>query len=74
MAASQAKQIERAAPVWAWDGNWWPAIVTDTLVQRDRGFLIVRLEHGITMPVPIARLRPRDPMLHGTDKPRRGWA
>jgi hypothetical protein len=22
-------QIKRAAPVWVWDGYWWPAVVAD---------------------------------------------
>jgi hypothetical protein len=57
MDTSQAKQITRAAPVWAWDGGWWPAVVADTIAERGGGFLIVRLEHGVTMPVPMARLR-----------------
>ncbi len=30
MDASQAKQIQRAATVWVWDGTWWPAVVADT--------------------------------------------
>jgi hypothetical protein len=69
MDASQAKPINRAAPVWVWDGYWWPAVVADA--ERGGGFLIVRLEKGITVPVERARLQPRDPTLHGDDKPRR---
>ena len=69
MEASQAKQIKRAAPVWVWDGHWWPAVVDDA--RRGDGLLIVRLENGVTVPVRRARLQPRDPMLHGGDKPRR---
>ncbi len=69
MDASQAKQIKRAAPVWVWDGYWWPAVVADA--ERGGGVLIVRLENGITVPVQRARLQPRDPTLHGDDKPRR---
>lgn len=26
---AQAEQIKRAAPVWIWDGHWWPAVVAD---------------------------------------------
>jgi hypothetical protein len=44
MDASQAKHIKRAAPVWVWDGYWWPAVVADA--ERGGGFLIVRLENG----------------------------
>jgi hypothetical protein len=73
MDTSQAKQITRAAPVWAWDGDWLPAVVAEAGVKRGGGFLIVRLEHGVTMPVPMARLRPRNPTLRGADKPRRRW-
>jgi len=69
MDASQAKHTKRAAPVWVWDGYWWPAVVADA--ERGGGFLIVRLENGITVPVEKARLPPRDPTLHGDDKPRR---
>jgi hypothetical protein len=66
----QAKQIEPAAPVWVWDGHWWPAIVADASAKRGRGFLIVRFENGVTAPVPRARLQLRDPALRGADKPR----
>ena len=69
MDASQAKQIKRLAPVWVWDGYWWPAVVANA--KHDGGFLIVRLENGVTVPVQRARLQPRDPTLHGDDKPRR---
>ena len=69
MDASQAKQIERTAPVWVWDGHWWPAVVTDA--GPGGGYLIVRLGNGVTMPVPMARLQCRDPALRGADKPRR---
>jgi hypothetical protein len=67
MDASQVRQITRAAPVWVWDGNWWPAVVADT--ERG-GFLIVRLENGVTVPAQKAR-QLRDPALRGADKPRR---
>jgi hypothetical protein len=69
MDAQQAKQIKRAAPVWVWDGHWWPAVVADA--KRGDELLIVRLENGVTVPVRRARLQPRDPMLNGGDKPRR---
>jgi hypothetical protein len=62
-------QIKRAAPVWVWDGYWWPAVVADA--KRGNGSLIVRLENGVTVPVQKARLQPRDPTLGGHDKPRR---
>ena len=68
MDASHVRQITRAAPVWVWDGNWWPAVVADA--ERG-GFLIVRLENGVTVPAQRARLQLRDPALHGADKPRR---
>ena len=74
MDAPQAKQIKRAAPVWVWDGHWWPAVVADTAGERGSKFLIVRLGHGVTVPVPKERLEPRDPTLHGHDKPRRHCA
>jgi hypothetical protein len=67
MDASQIRQITRAAPVWVWDGNWWPAVVADA--ERG-GFLIVRLENGVTVPAQKASLQLRDPALHGADKPR----
>jgi hypothetical protein len=69
MDASEAKQVKRAAPVWVWDGYWWPAVVADA--KRGGGFLIVRLENGVTVPVQRTRLYPRDPGLRGHDKPRR---
>ena len=68
MDASQARQITRAAPVWVWDGDWWPAVVADA--ERGGGFLIVRLENGVSAGAEgeIAASRPA---LHGADKPRR---
>ena len=45
-----------------------PAVVADA--ERG-GFLIVRLENGVTVPAQKARLQLRDPALHGADKPRR---
>jgi hypothetical protein len=65
----QAEQIKRAAPVWVWDGQWWPAVVADA--KHGGGF--VRPENGVTVPVQRARLQSRDPKLHGRDKPRRPW-
>jgi hypothetical protein len=69
MDASQAEQIKCAAPVWVWDGYWWPAVVAD--VEGSGGFLIVRFQNGVTVPAQKVRLQPRDPTLHGDDKPRR---
>jgi hypothetical protein len=68
---AQAEQIKRAASVWIWDGHWWPAVVADA--TRGGELLIVRLENGVTVPVHQARLQPRDPTLHGGDKPRLPW-
>jgi hypothetical protein len=61
MDTSQAEQITRAAPVWVWDGYWWPAVVAD--VERSGGFFIVRFENGVTVPAQKVRLQPRDPTL-----------
>jgi hypothetical protein len=52
---AQAEQIKRAAPVWIWDGHWWPAVVADA--TRGGELLIVRLENGVTVPVRRARLQ-----------------
>jgi hypothetical protein len=69
METSRLKQIERAATVWVWDGSWWPAVVTNALVDRGERLLIVRFEHGLTAPARPANLEPRDPDLCGADKP-----
>jgi hypothetical protein len=69
MDAWQAKHVKRAAPVWVWDGHWWPAVVK--YAGRGGGSLIVRLENGVTVPVSMDKLRPRDPALRGSDKPKR---
>jgi hypothetical protein len=64
---AQAEQIKRAAPVWIWDGHWWPAVVADA--TRGGELLIVRLENGVTVPVRRARLQPRDPTRSPTTLP-----
>jgi hypothetical protein len=69
MDASLPKQISVAAPVWVWDGHWWPGVVADARFARK--FIIARLENGVTLPVQRTRLQPRDPMRHGDDRPRR---
>jgi hypothetical protein len=63
------KHIEPAAAVWVWDGSWWPATVTHALFHRGERLLIVRFEHGLTVPASPASLEPRDPDLGGADKP-----
>jgi hypothetical protein len=68
--ASRPKHIEPATAVWVWDGSWWPATVTRALFHRGERLLIVRLEHGLTVPASPAGLEPRDPDLGGADKPK----
>ena len=46
---------------------WWPAVAAEAI--GNGGVLIVRLENGVTLPAERSRLRPRDPALHGNDKP-----
>ena len=69
MDASPAKQIQRTATVWVWDGYWSPGVIADA--EPANKFIIVRLENGVTLPVQRTRLQPRDPTLHGNDKPLR---
>ena len=59
--ASRPKHIEPVSAVWVWDGSWWPATVTRALFHRGERLLIVRLEHGLTVPASPASLEPRDP-------------
>lgn len=58
------------ASVWVWDSGWWSASVTYIVGWRGGAFFIVRLGNGMTMPVQMGSLRPRDPSLQGADKPR----
>jgi hypothetical protein len=44
MDTSQVEQIKCAAPVWVWDGYWWPAVVAD--VDGSGGFLIALRERS----------------------------
>jgi hypothetical protein len=67
--ASRPKHIEPVTAVWVWDGSWWPATVTRALFHRGERLLIVRLEHGLTVPASPSSLEPRDPDLGGADKP-----
>jgi hypothetical protein len=69
-AQQRPEQIEPATAVWVWDGSWWPAMVTRSLVHRGERLLIVRFEHGLTAPARPASLEPRDPDLGGADKPK----
>jgi hypothetical protein len=69
VALQRCKQIELATAVWVWDGSWWPAMVTRTLLDCGERLLIVRFEHGLTAPARPATLEPRDPDVGGADKP-----
>jgi hypothetical protein len=69
VALQRCTQIEPATAVWVWDGSWWPAMVTRTLVDCGERLLIVRFEHGLTAPARPANLEPRDPDVGGADKP-----
>ncbi|MGH7864221.1 MAG: hypothetical protein ACREQB_04480 [Candidatus Binataceae bacterium] len=69
MHASTEKQTQftSGAKVWAWVGgmDWLPAVV-----MKDDEQPIVRMEHGVWVKVSRTDLAPRDPELHGADRPR----
>jgi hypothetical protein len=57
--SSQLKiSLERGSKVWVWDSMWLPAVI---VYPAQTGRILVRLEHGVTFPVIMANLRPRDP-------------
>ena len=67
MKASQA--IARNTPLWAWHDGWWPAVAVEELSGINETMLVVRLEHGVSVPVLVTEVEPRNPALRGTDKP-----
>jgi hypothetical protein len=69
MYLSQAMEAGRGAAVWVWDGHWWPAVVTNAIAGRGEGLLLVRFEHGVTVPARPSDLQPRNPDLGGADRP-----
>jgi len=61
-----APRITGGSAVWVYEGlSWWRALV----VHEKGGYCIVRLDHGVTLPVNVAELRPRDPECNGADRP-----
>jgi hypothetical protein len=52
--------------VWVWDSTWLPAVVVH---RAQMGYLLVRLEHGVTFSVTVADMVLRDPACRGSDVP-----
>ena len=36
-AAKRPLSNDAAAPIWVWDGHWWPGIVADARSEKIRG-------------------------------------
>ena len=65
MITPEKGQKQRSA-VWVWDSIWLPAVV----VNRSRkDCVLVRLKHGVTFPVKMANVVPRNPDCGGADIP-----
>jgi hypothetical protein len=62
--------LKEHAPVWVWDGYWWPAYVVLPALDLDRDLMLVRFENGVTAPVKAAEVRYRELLNH--DEPSRG--
>ncbi|MGH7813790.1 MAG: hypothetical protein ACREQI_07270 [Candidatus Binataceae bacterium] len=66
--APSASSPPEGAAVWAFDAQeWWEA----TVVDADSSVCVVHLKHGVSAPVPIDRVKPRDPTRNGADRPRK---
>jgi hypothetical protein len=69
MSTRRKMSFRQHSMVSVWDSIWLPAVV----VQRAQiGYLLVRLEHGVTFSVTMADLVWRDPACRGTDIPSAG--
>jgi hypothetical protein len=66
MRTGKQMSFKQDSPVWVWDSTWLPAIV----VQPTRiGWMLVRLDHGVTFSATILDLAARDPACRGADIP-----
>ncbi len=61
--------IARNTPLWVWHDGWWPAVAVEELSGTNETMLVVRLEHGVSVPASVTDVEPRNPALGGTDKP-----
>jgi hypothetical protein len=57
------------APLWVWDGTWLPAHLVEASLDSAAGRVLVRFSHGVSAPIEVSRVVPRDPALHGSDRP-----
>ena len=53
--------LKEHAPVWVWDGYWWPAYVVLPALDLENDMMLVRFENGVTAPVKASAVRQRDP-------------
>lgn len=59
-------KVESDIAVWVWDHGRWLAGV---MIEPGEGRAMVRLNGGVSVAVPTADIRLRDPAGGGTDKP-----
>lgn len=61
------------APVWAWMARdrWWPAVILAPTPGLPFNRITIRLEHGVSVTVPISFVVRRDPDLDEKDRPTR---
>jgi hypothetical protein len=67
MSAKPKMSMPQGCTVWVWDSTWIPAVVVVGRTQR--GFVLVRFEHGVTCSVAMSDLQPRDLTSRGNDRP-----
>jgi len=66
MNAANQMQWREGSAVWVFDGlTWWKG----TVLEGNSDFSVVRLNHGVSLPVHNENLRLRDPVCNGADRP-----
>jgi len=65
------QEFAAGMPVWAWmtQDRWWPAIVLSSISGARADRVTIRLEHGVSVTVPLAFVVRREPALGDRDKP-----
>jgi hypothetical protein len=51
--------LKEHAPVWVWDGYWWPAYVVVPALDPENDIMLVRFENGVTAPIKASGVRRR---------------
>ena len=61
--------LEPNAPLWVWDGAWFPAHLVESPLDPSTSRILVRFGHGVSAPIAVSHVMLRDPALNGSDRP-----